>query len=42
MMHAREEYYKNLALELNWMWFRVEQSPGLGEWVNNGQYGSSG
>ena len=29
MMHAREEYYKNLALELNWMWFRVEQSPGL-------------
>ena len=29
MMHASEEYYKNLALELNWMWFRVEQSLGL-------------
>ena len=36
MMHARKDY-KNLALELNRMWFRVEQSRVFGEWVNNGQ-----
>lgn len=28
MMHTWEEYYKNLALALDRLWFRVEQCAG--------------